>query len=71
MSASDRREELANLIASGLARAVTARADPPATCIVFAEDSADHGLALSQESRLSVHTVGKTDRNESKAGEHV
>ena len=71
MPARQRRRELADLIAAGIARAVAGRAELPADVIVFAEDSAVDGLALSPESRLSVHTVAKTDRNESKAGEHA
>lgn len=71
MSARQRRRELADLIAAGIARAVAGRTESPADDIVFAEDSAVDGLALSPESRLSVQTVAKTDRNESKAGEHA
>ena len=71
MSARQRRRELAELLAAGIARGVAGRAESPADDIVVAEDSAVDGLALSPESRLSVHTVGKTDRNESKAGEHA
>lgn len=72
MPARQRRRELADLIAAGIARAVAGRTEPPADDIVFAEDSAIHGLALSPESRLSVTTrVPRKEpaRNESKAGE--
>jgi hypothetical protein len=71
MSVRQRREKLADIIASGLARAVALRVETPADSIVFLEDSAVDGLALSPESRLSVHTGGKPDRNESKAGERA
>ena len=74
MSARQRRRELADLIAAGIARAVARRTESNAESIVFAEDSAVDGLALSPESRLSVHTGDPRkapDRNESKAGEHA
>jgi hypothetical protein len=74
LSARQRRRELADLIATGIVRAVAGRAESNAESIVFAEDSAVSGLALSPELRLSVHTVGPRnvpDRNESKAGEHA
>lgn len=71
MSATQRRRELAGLIAAGIARAVAGRTESPADDIVFAEDSAVDGLALSPESRLSVHTGGEPDRNEFKAGERA
>jgi hypothetical protein len=71
MPARQRRRELADLIATGIARAVAARTESRAESIVFAEDSAVSGLALSPESRLSVHTGGEPDRNEFKAGEHA
>jgi len=71
MPARQRRRELADLIARGIARAVAGRSEPPANDIVFAEDSAVSGLALSPESRLSVHTGGEPDRNEFKAGERA
>ena len=71
MSGRQRRDAIVELIASGLERAVAERTWQPDNDIVFAEDSAVSGLALSPESRLSVRTGGKPDRNESKAGEHA
>ena len=67
MSARQRRSELAAIIATGIARAVAARAEPPEA----PEDSAIDGLALSAGSRLSVPLAGPFDRNGSKAGEHA
>ena len=66
-----RRAEVAEIIASGLARAIVQRSEPPADCSPDSEDSAVDGLALSATSRLSVHTGGKPDRNESKVGEQA
>ena len=71
MSGQQRREAIVELIASGLERAVAGRPESPADDIVFAEDSAVDGLALSPESRLSVQAGRKPDRNETKAGEHA
>jgi len=70
MSASERRRELAGLIATGIARAIALRAEPPAES-GESQDSGVHGLALSATSRLSVHTDETSDRNESKAGERT
>jgi len=70
MSATERRRELAGLIATGIARAIALRAEPPAES-AEPDDSGVDGLALSATSRLSVHTGGKPDRNESKVGEHA
>ena len=71
MSHRQRRAEVAELIGAGLARAIAKRSEPPADFSPDSEDSAVDGLALSATSRLSVHTGGKPDRNESKAGEQV
>lgn len=71
MSARQRRRQLADLIARGLARAVAGRTESAAKSIVFPADSAVAGLALSSESRLSVHTGDRPDRNEPKDGEHA
>jgi hypothetical protein len=71
MSAEQRRRELADLIATGIARAIAARSEPPIESIVFSADSAGDGLALSPESRLSVHTSGTPAPNEPKDGEHA
>ena len=68
MSANERRQELAQLIAIGLARAIAIRAEPTAET-TESEDSGVDGLALSATSRLSVHTGETSDRYESKAGE--
>ena len=70
MSATERRRELAGLIATGIARAIALRTEPPAES-AESEDSGVDGLALSATSRLSVHTGGTPDRNESKAGERT
>ena len=70
MSASERRRELAELIATGLARAIAIRVEPAAES-TESEDSGVDGLALSATSRLSVHTGETSDRNESKAGERT
>ncbi len=70
MSATERRRELAGLIATGLARAIALRAEPPAES-PKPQDSGVDGLALSATSRLSVHTGDPPDRNESKVGEHA
>ena len=67
MSACQRRSELAAIIASGIARAVAARAEPPE----LPEDSAADGLELSAGSRLSVPVAGPFDRNGRKDGEHA
>ena len=67
MSARQRRSELAAIIASGIAKAIAARAEPPEQ----PEDSAVDGLALSAGSRLSVPLAGTPDRNGPKAGEHA
>ena len=71
MSHRQRRTEIAELIATGLSRAIAQRFAPPADCSSHSEKSAVDGLALSATSRLSVHTGGKPDRNESKAGEQA
>ena len=68
MSARARRQELAQLIATGLAKAIAIRVEPAAESTA-SEDSGVDGLALSATSRLSVHTGETSDRNESKAGE--
>jgi len=70
MSATERRRELAGLIAAGIARAIALRAEPPAKS-PEPEDSGVDGLARSATSRLSVRTGGTPDRNESKVGEHA
>ena len=70
MSANERRQELAELIATGLARAIAIRAEPAAET-TESEDSGVDGLALSATSRLSVHTGETSDRYESKAGERA
>jgi len=73
MSATERRRELATLIATGIARAIALRAELPAES-AGSQDSGVDGLALSATSRLSVHTGDprKTpDRNESKVGERT
>lgn len=71
MTGRQRREAIVELIASGLERAVAERTFQSNGDIVFAEDSAVDGLALSPESRLSVQAGRKPDRNEAKAGEHA
>lgn len=70
MSAKERRRELVNLIATGLAQAIAIRVEPAAESDVSEESGVD-GLALSATSRLSVHTGETSDRNESKAGERA
>ena len=70
MSAIERRQELAKLIAIGLARAIAIRVEPAAESAESEESGVD-GLALSATSRLSVHTGETSDRNESKAGERA
>lgn len=70
MSVRERRRELAELIATGLARAIAIRT-VPATESAESEDSSVDGLALSATSRLSVHAGETSDRNESKAGERT
>lgn len=70
MSARERRRELAELIATGLARAIAIRVEPAAESAESEESGVD-GLALSATSRLSVHTGETSDRNESKAGERA
>lgn len=70
MSAKQRRQEMANLIADGIARAVAARAEHSVEGSEKSEDSARTGLDLSASSPLSVHTDATSDRNESKDGEH-
>ena len=67
MSARQRRNELAAIIASGIAKAVAARSESAEQ----AQDSAADGLALSAESRLSVPLARRPDRNGPKAGEHA
>jgi len=67
MSARQRRSELAAIIASGIAKAVAARAES----LELPGDSAADGLELSAGSRLSVPSAGPFDRNASKAGEHA
>lgn len=70
MSARERRRELAELVATGLARAIAIRTEPAAES-TESEDSGVDGLALSATSRLSVHTGETSERNESKAGERA
>jgi hypothetical protein len=73
MSATERHRELAGLIATGIARSIALRAEPPAES-ADSEDSAVDGLALSATSRLSVHTGDPRvppDRNEPKVGEQA
>ena len=67
MSARQRRSELAAIIASGIAKAVAARAES----LELPGDSLADGLELSAGSRLSVPSPGPFDRNGSKAGEHA
>ncbi|MBX3356629.1 MAG: hypothetical protein KF724_13105 [Phycisphaeraceae bacterium] len=67
MSACQRRSELAAIIASGIARAIAARAEPPQQ----SEDPAVDGLALSAGLRLSVPLAGPPVRIGPKAGEHA
>lgn len=69
MSARQRRSELAEIIASGIARAIVARTDPSRD----PEDPAVDGLALSSGLRLSVPLAGPTARagRASKAGEQA
>jgi hypothetical protein len=71
MRGRQRREAIVELIASGLERSIGERTCLPDGDIVFVEESAVDGLALSPESRLSVQTGRKPDRNEAKAGEHA
>ena len=70
MSVRERRRELVELIATGLARASAIRVEPAAESAEPEESGVD-GLALSASSRLSVHTGVNPDRNESKAGERA
>jgi len=70
MSVRERRRELAELIAIGLARAIAIRVEPAAESTESEESDVD-GLAFSATSRLSVHTGETSDRNESKAGERA
>jgi hypothetical protein len=70
MSVRERRRELAELIATGLARAIAICVEPAAESAESEESGVD-GLALSATSRLSVHTGETSDRNESKAGERA
>jgi hypothetical protein len=70
MSVRERRRELAELIAIGLARAIAIRVEPAAESTESEESDVD-GLAFSATSRLSVHTGETSDRNEPKAGERV
>ena len=70
MSVRERRRELAELIAIGLARAIAIRVEPAAESTESEESGVD-GLALSATSRLSVQTGETSDRNESKAGERT
>jgi hypothetical protein len=70
MSARQRRQELIEIIASGLERAVAQRACPPDGDSSDLEDSAVDGLELSATSRLSVHAGREPGRNAAKAGEH-
>lgn len=69
MSARQRRSELAAIIASGIARAIAARAEPQRV----PEDPAVDGLALSAGLRLSVPLAGPTARvgRASKSGEQA
>lgn len=67
MTARERWSELAAIIASGIAKAVAARAEP----LELPGDSPADGLELSAGSRLSVPSSGPFDRNGSKAGEHA
>jgi len=67
MSARQRRNELAAIIASGIAKAVAARAET----LELPGDSAADGLELSAGSRLSAPSRGPFDRNDRKDGEHA
>lgn len=67
MSTGQRRSELAAIIASGIAKAVAARAETRE----LPGDSVADGLELSAGSRLSVRSPGPFDRNGPKAGEHA
>jgi hypothetical protein len=69
MAARQRRQELVEIIASGLERAVAERTCAADTDISDLDDSGVDGLELSATSRLSVHAGRKPDWNESKAGE--
>jgi len=71
MSAAQRRREMVDLIAAGLARTIAQRTEPPSLTCDFPEESVDHGLALSAVSRLSVHTGATPGRNEIKVGEQA
>ena len=73
MSAQQRRLEIANLIATGIARAVAARAEHSVEGREKSEESARTCLDLSASSPLSVHTDATSapgNGNESKDGEH-
>jgi len=69
MSARQRRSELAEIIASGIARAIAARAETREQPV----DPAVDGLALSAGLRLSVPLAGPTARagRASNAGEQA